>query len=87
MMKMLLKMVVVLLVAIVSIQSGYAQEVHNTQESGSKQVIESAQSIKSANEDRFKVPPSYTKLINKKCCPAFPWCCPPLQKKFPFLLP
>jgi hypothetical protein len=76
-MKMLLKMVV-LLVAIVSIQPGYAQEI------GSPQVIESAQSIKSANEDRFKFSPSYT---NKKCCPAFPWCCPPLQKKFPFLLP
>ncbi|GAU42498.1 hypothetical protein TSUD_101110 [Trifolium subterraneum] len=69
MMKMSLKMavkLVVLLVAIVSIQQGYAQEVHNTQE------------IKSANEDHFKFPhPSYTKLINKKCCPAFPWCCPP----------
>jgi hypothetical protein len=39
-----------------NIQLGYAREVHNTQEIGRRQVIENAQWIKSANEDRFKFP-------------------------------
>ncbi|PNX68259.1 hypothetical protein L195_g056067, partial [Trifolium pratense] len=59
---------VVLLVAVVSIQPGYAQDVHNTQEISSRQVVESAQSIKGANKDGFVLPPP-------SCCPEEPFCC------------